>query len=413
MRVLMINKFYHLRGGTERYVFDMTRVLERQGHEVIPFAMRHPENVDTRYGDYFVREISYDRARARRPLANMSAAVRAVYSREAGRRLDALITHARPELAYLHNIHHQLSLSILPVLAARGVFTVWRLHDYSLVCPNGLLFTQGSVCERCRGHRYHECVRRRCRRESRAASLVAALASYSDRWLRLADRVNVFLAPSRFLFEKMVEFGLDRGRLRVSPNFIDVAAFDSALRESSTAGLAAADGLLYAGRLSPEKGVDVLIRAMVGLPECRLVIAGDGPQRRELEALARSAAPGRVAFLGRRTTSEVLRALRACRFVVAPSVWYENCPYAVLEAFAARKPVIASRIGGIPELVEEGATGRLFPPGDPGALAEEIRRLWHDRDETRRLGENGRARVEQQFTADAHYAEFLRTVSAM
>jgi glycosyltransferase involved in cell wall biosynthesis len=412
MRVLMINKFYYLRGGTERYVFDMTRVLERHGHEVIPFAMRHAENRDTHYSTYFVEEISLAGARARRPLANMRAAVRAIYSREAGRRLDALIEDTRPDVAYLHNIHHQLSLSILPVLGARGVPTVWRLHDYSLHCPNGLLFSKGAVCERCRGHRYHECFRRVCRSESRAASLVAALASYSDRWLRLADPVGVYVAPSRFLLEKMVELGLDRRRLRVSPNFIDVPAFDAALRESSTDGRSEADGLLYCGRLSREKGVNVLIRAMAELPDCRLWIAGDGPQRRDLEALAASAAPGRVAFVGRRSTPEVLRMLREARIVIAPSVWYENCPYAILEAFAAAKPVIASQIGGIPELVEDGTTGRLFPPGDAGALAEEIRRLWSDRDERRRLGENARARIERDLTAEAHYAQFMDEVSA-
>lgn len=413
MRVLMINKFYHLRGGTERYVFDMARVLERHGHEVIPFAMRHADNHTTRYSGYFVEEISYERATARRPLANLRAAVRAIYSNEARRRLEALIASARPDVAYLHNIHHQLSLSIVAVLGAHGIPTVWRLHDYSLFCPNGLFFSKGSVCDRCSGHRYHECVGRRCRNGSRAASLVAALASYSDHWLKLANRVNAYVAPSRFLLDKMVALGLDRGRLHVSPNFIDVTAFDSALRESSTAGGSNADGLLYCGRLSREKGVDVLIRAMAALPDCRLRIAGDGPERRELETLAHSVAPERLEFVGHCSMADVLRALRESRIVIVPSVWYENCPYSILEAFAARKPVIASRIGGIPELVADGETGRLVPPGDARALADGIRRLWDDPHEARRLGENARARIERHFTADGHYAQFMQMASAI
>ena len=157
----------------------------------------------------------------------------------------------------------------------------------------------------------------------------------------------------------------------------------------------------------------VLIRAMARLPECRLRIAGDGPQRRDLEALAESAAPGRVAFLGRRSAPDVLRALGESRIVIVPSVWYENCPYAILEAFAARKPVVASRIGGIPELVDEGATGQLVPPGDAGALAEAIRRLWNDSHEARRLGERARARIERDFSAEAHYEQFVQTVTAI
>ncbi|MEJ2212151.1 MAG: glycosyltransferase [Anaerolineae bacterium] len=301
IKILLINKFYYLRGGTERYCFDVTRLLRQEGHTVIPFSMAHERNLDGEYARYFVDEISLERSTGqRRPLANLWAAARAVYSPQARHRLAQLIDDERPDLAYLHNIHHQISLSILPLLKARGIPIVWRLHDYSLFCPNSMFYSRGSICEACAGGRYHHIVLRRCRRGSRAASLVACLGSYVDRWLQLADCVDLFIAPSRFLKDKMVQHGLDAERLVVQPNFIPPDRFDPAPWPASPGeGQAHGAGyLLYFGRLSAEKGVGTLIRAMGRLPDRELVIAGDGPRRRDLEGLALRLASGRVRFTG-------------------------------------------------------------------------------------------------------------------
>jgi len=150
MRVLMINKFYYVRGGTERYCFDMTKLLQRKGHTVIPFSMTHESNWESAYARYFVEEISFERsANLWRPLTSLTAAMRAIYSQEARRKLDGLIREERPDIAYLHNIHHQISLSILPVLKKHEIPIIWRLHDYSLFCPNSLFYSREAVCEAC------------------------------------------------------------------------------------------------------------------------------------------------------------------------------------------------------------------------------------------------------------------------
>jgi glycosyltransferase involved in cell wall biosynthesis len=413
MKVLLINKFYYVRGGTERYCFDLAELLQRKGHKVIPFSMAHEKNLECEYAPYFVDEISLDRSNdLRRPLATLRAAARAIYSYQAQRNLKMLISETRPDVAYLHNIHHQISLSILPVLKRQRIPIVWRLHDYALFCPNSLFYSQGAVCEACGGGHYYQIVLRACRRGSRGASLVACLGSYLDRWLRLADQVDLFIAPSHFLRAKMIKHGLEADRVVVQPNFVDVHPFAPAPPRPARR-LGQGEGYwLYAGRLSKEKGVETLIRAVAQVPEVRLKIAGDGPQRAELQAQARERGEGRITFAGHLSPDGVREVLQAARAIVVPSEWYENCPYTILEAFAAGKPVIASNIGGIPELVRDGWDGLLFKAGDADDLAERIRLLASDLCKSEELGSHARQKVEQDLAAEAHYRGFLEICSS-
>lgn len=415
-KILLVNKFYYLRGGTERYCFDVTRLLRQEGHTVIPFSMAHERNLDSKYTPYFVDEISLERSTDwRRPLAVLKAAGRAVYSPQARHSLKQLIDDERPDLAYLHNIHHQISLSILPLLKGHGIPIVWRLHDYSVFCPNSLFYSQGAVCEACAGGRYYHIVLRRCRRGSRAASLVACLGSCLDRWLRLADCVDLFIAPSHFLKDKMVQHGLDAQRLVVQPNFIPPDRFDPA-PPPTWPGEEAADGegyLLFFGRLSEEKGVKTLIEAMARLPDSKLVIAGDGPQRSGLESLAARVAGRRIRFTGYQPPEKLQATLRRASLVIVPSEWYENCPYAILEAFAAGKPVVASRIGGIPELVQHGQDGLLFEAGNALELADCIRTLAVDDRRRRRLGQSARKKIEKLYRPQSHYAGLMEILGGL
>jgi glycosyltransferase involved in cell wall biosynthesis len=416
MNILMINKFYYLRGGTERYCFDMTRLLERKGHQVIPFSMVHEKNLESAYAPYFVQEISLEHsANPRRPLASLTAAMKAIYSWEAGQKLEALIHKERPDIAYLHNIHHQISLSILPVLKKHRIPIIWRLHDHSLFCPNSLFYCRGAVCEACAGGCYYQIALRRCRRGSRAASLVAALGSYLDHWLRLPDLVELFIAPSQFLKAKMIQHGLDAERLIVQPNFVELDPFELPLSLLTTGlrGEERESYLLYFGRLSEEKGVRTLIQAVAQVPDCRLEIVGDGPQRQELEVLAERIARGRIEFAGYQWMERLLVTLQGARLVVLPSEWYENCPYAILEAFAVGKPVIASDIGGIPELVRDGQDGLLFEPGNVEMLADRIRLLLHDNDAVQRFGHSGRRKMEEKYGANLHYTTFMQVCSTL
>ncbi len=381
MRILVANKFYWPKGGAERVMFDLNRGYESAGHEVVPFSMRSSRNVATPWERHFVSEVDYTRKRSL--LAKVGVAGRTIWSREAASRMRALVRESRPDVAHLHNIHHQLSPSIVDVLRQEGIPAVHTLHDYKVLCPSYLFYTEGALCERCKGGRFHEAIVHRCIQGSIGASAVAAAEMTFHRLARTLERgVRLVVAPSRFLAQKLAEFGVDGARVRVVPNGVDLESMQPA--ESG------GDAFVFAGRLSPEKGLGVLIDALSRAPGVHLVAAGEGPMGAELRERAERAVPGRVEWLGARTREDVLARVRGARALVLPSLVYENAPLAALEAAALGVPVIASRLGGIPEIVRDGETGLLVPENDPAALADAMARLSRDATLASRLGRRAR-----------------------
>ncbi len=399
MRILVVNKFYWEKGGSERVLFDLAHGYAAAGHEVIPFAMASPRNLPTPWADRFAPEVRWEGGGG---LATLRAAAGVIHSGEAKRRLAALLRDARPDVAHLHNFHHQLSPSIVDALREAGVPAVHTLHDYKVVCPNYLLFTRGDVCRRCAGGRYLQAVVHRCVRGSAAASAVAAVESAWHRARRTLERgIRVFVAPSRFLADEVRAMGF-RGRLEVVPNGLDVDAIPAATRPG--------EGFLYAGRLAHEKGVATLVEAALADPALGVTIAGDGP---DADALRRAAAraPDRVRFCGALPRAELLARLRSARAVVMPSLWHENAPLAALEAAASAVPVIASRRGGLPEIVRDGENGILVPPGDPEALAKAMRSLQDSPDLAARLGRRGRAIAAGEYRVSDQVARMLELLA--
>lgn len=390
MRILVANKFYWPKGGSERVMFDLSGAWERAGHEVAPFSMASAENRATPWARHFVPEVRYEDVRG---LGKLGAAARSVWSRDAHRRITAMIREFRPDVAHLHNIHHQLSPSIVDALREAGVPTVHTLHDYQLVCPNYLMYTEGRPCERCLSGRFHHAVTHRCVRGSRAASAVAALEMTLHRVRRTMERgVARFVSPSRFLAGKLSRAGFPPAAIRVVPNGVRPEEFPPAERAGS--------GFLYAGRLSVEKGVGSLLQAVAATESLRLTVAGTGPEEPLLRELAARIAPGRIDFVGHLDRPVLLEAVRASRAVVLPSEWYENAPLSALEAMASGVPVVAADLGGLPEIVRDGKTGVTFPSGDVPALAAALTRLDASPEEARRLGARGREVVEEEYSLD-------------
>jgi glycosyltransferase involved in cell wall biosynthesis len=396
-RLLSVNSYHYPRGGADNVYFRHAALMEELGWRNAYFAMHHPRNLATEWSRFFVDEIEFGHAYS---LAQkVVKAGQVIWSFEAQRRLRRLLAEFRPDVAHLHNIYHHLSPSILPVLRKAGVPTVMTAHDLKIACPSNKMYNASGVCERCRGGRVHNVVRFRCVQGSLAASAVVAAEAVVNGTLRsYRDNVDRIVVPSRFFLEKFVEWGWPREMFRYVPNWLDATRIESDPRPGGY--------FLYLGRLSPEKGVDTLIRAarQAGV---RLAVAGDGPMRAGLEALAGGAA-GRIEFLGFRSGDELARILRGARAVVAPSACYENAPLSVLEALAAGKPLIGSRIGGIPELVDEGRTGWLFPAGDVDALAGLLGEVSATPDATlEAMGREGRARVERDFSRSGYVEAML------
>ena len=394
LRILHVNKFLYRRGGAESYMEDLAGLQAAAGHEVAFFGMRHPQNPRLPYERHFPSYVEFGEPgipTGRR----LQAAGRMLHSRSAARGVAAIADEFRPDVAHLHNVYHQLSPSILRPLAARGVPIVMTLHDYKLACPSYQFLDHGEVCEACLGGHFWHAAARRCKDGSLSASALLAVESYAHSITGAYRPVGRFICPSRFLARKMAEAGVFPDRMRHVGHFVDAGA--APVKE------APGGPILYAGRLSHEKGVDVLIDAVarVGL-ETEVVVAGDGPARPALEARAAAAAPGRVRFLGRVAKDEVQRLMATALVTVLPSRWHENQPMVVIESFAAGTPVVGTTLGGIPELVEDGVTGATVPPNDPVRLAGALESLARDPGRAMSMGVLARRRVRDEFSPERH-----------
>jgi len=406
MKVLQVNRFFSNRGGAETVFFKTIGLLERSGHEVVTFSMRDPDNLPSPYSDYFVEQV--DLRGNRRLAGNLQparwlAASRALYSREARRKIEALIEATKPDVAHLHSIYHQLSPSIFGALRRHRIPTVLTLHDYKLVCPSSLMFANGSICERCRGGKFYHAVLQGCVHGSHLKGAFCATESYLHTALGLYKKgVDIYVAPSQFMKGQMAKFGLDAERIVHVPNPLDIEGYKPS---DSHEGY-----FVYTGRLEPAKGVATLLRAVAASTKARSVelrVAGDGEQRAELEAFCRAEGLSNVKFLGWLPQEELASLLRRALFAVVPSQWYEVFSLATLEAQAFGKTVIAARIGGIPELVTDGDDGLLFEPGDVEGLSGKIETLLSDPDRAVEMGRRARQRAEKASDPAQQYRQLM------
>ena len=378
MRVLLVNKFHYRKGGSEAYYFALAEGLRSKGHEVAFFSMQDDRNLPCEQARYFVssREYNEPTSLARR----LGSATSLIYSREAKRKFDALCREFRPDVIHLNLVHRQISFSILDAPAAQGVPVVYTAHDYVLVCPAyTMLDGGGNVCDDCLDGHFTHCAHKRCVKSSLAKSALAVAEAEFLRRHGSYGKVGLFVAPSAFMRDKLVEGGIPAHKVVTMQNF----APDGLRERAGDVGDAtdhAHPYLLFFGRLSHEKGIELLVRAfLAALPslpgDWSLVIAGDGPRRDALRGLLGEArGADHVRLVGFKDGDELRRLVGRASFAVVPSVWRENMPYSIIEAFAQGTPVIGTRIGGIPELVVEGRTGLSCEAGDVGSLAQAIGR---------------------------------------
>jgi glycosyltransferase involved in cell wall biosynthesis len=390
--ILQVNKFFYEKGGSERYLFMQRDALTARGHRVIDFSMQHPDNLPSPHAHHFVPNRDYGGGDRWRALRDGGSFIR---SREAAARVDALIGETRPDVAHLHNIYHQITPSILPVLARHGIPVFMTLHDYKLVCPNYTLFANGAYCERCLQGHFHHAVLERCHEGSLARSALLALEAWWQRTSGVYDAVSTFFAPSRFMRDLMIRAGFEPSRVVYLPSFIPEPAPGTA---PPAIPFEAGRYLLYAGRLSHEKGIATLLRALDDATP--LVVCGDGPLRASLETQARERGL-RVYFAGHVAKDRLDAITRGALAAVLPAEWPENAPFAVLEAAVLGTPVIVSNMGGLPEMAE-CVGGVVFDAGNAGALRDAIRALAAQPEAARARARAGRVRALAHYHRDAH-----------
>ena len=386
MKVLLANKYFFLKGGAERVFFQERDYLKSEGVQVVDFAMTHKDNLPSPFEEHFVSNIDYyDCPNLKSKLAQ---GVKFIHSLEAVNKISALAAKEKPDIAHLHNIYHQLTPSIIPALKKHGAKVVMSLHDGKLICPAYLMLNQGGICTNCSDGSFWRPFATNCQKAI-GRGLLFMLEAYWHKWARSYEQVDLFLTPSFFLKE-LVSKTLPARRIQVLRNGVELTSFEAVSDDQGYA--------LYLGRLSREKGLETLgeahKRVETSVP---LKVVGTGP----LEEKLRMHYP-MVEFLGYKTGAELKNILAHCALVVIPSEWYENCSMVVLEAMAMGKPVIGSKVGGIPEQVDDGKTGLLFEMGNADDLAKKMEMLMRDCGLRRKMGEAARRKVEQEYSFAMH-----------
>lgn len=367
MNILMVNKFLYPKGGAETYTLQLGAYLSAQGHHVEYFGMAHPANTVGNRWDLYTTSMDFH---SNRLLSYATYPTKIIYSAEARRKLSALLTQFQPDVLHLNNFNYQLTPSILLAAAdyrettRRDLRIVYTAHDSQLVCPNHLMFRPADrqVCEQCLDGSALHCIRGKCIHNSVLRSSLGALEYTYWRKRNVYDLLDVILCPSTFLKNKLDSDPTLAKKTVMLRNFVAPAPAVNSQKQNY---------ILYFGRFSEEKGIHILLDACRALPNIPFRFAGSGP----LESLIANIP--NVQNVGFRSGQDLHALIQGARFSVAPSQCYENCPFSVMESIMNGTPVLGSDRGGIPELIDPGHTGWLFPPKDNAALQTELQRLWN------------------------------------
>ncbi len=379
MKVLLVHNFYQSSSpsGEDAVFRNEVGLLKKRGVEVITYERHNDELGNGPQG--------------------LKRGFRAIWSDEAYRDLKDLIRKERPEVAHFHNIWYLISPSAYAACREAGIPVVQTLHNFRMFCANGLFMREGRVCEECLGKMPWRGIAYGCYRNSRLYSIPVAVSEAFHRakgtW---TEKIDAYIALTEFGKQKFVQCGLPEEKIFVKPNFF----------EGDIRGATAEDYGIFLGRLSAEKGLDTMLRALRNLGKASPVmvkIAGDGPSRRRYEGTTEEWGLRNVEFLGGMAHADCMDLLARARFLVMPAICYENFPMAVVEAFACGKPVIASNLGAMASIIRDRETGLLFQPGNPEDLASKMEWMIENRDACNEMGRNARAEFEAKYTSERNF----------
>lgn len=395
MKVLLVNKFHWLKGGSEKYYFELAELLKEHGHEVAFFSMKDEKNIKTGDKEYFVDKIDLNKG-------SKLKAFDVIYSRANYKKMKKALEDFKPDIVHINNFQRQLSASIIKAIKKKNIPIVFTAHDVQAVCPAITMMDNNKcICEKCKGGKYLNCIKKKCNKGSTLKSIIGAVEGYYYRAKKIyTKKINYIITPSNFYKTKFVEDGIPDYKIQALHNFVDLKQYDLEVTDEGYA--------LYFGRLSKEKGILNLVNAFVKLEKGTLYIAGEGPEKENIEKIINeNNLQERVKLLGFLNADEMKETIRKCRFVVVPSIWYENCPYSVMEALAIGKPVIGANIGGIPELIQEAKTGLVYKFDDIEDLANKMKIFFEDAELAEQFGKNAKEEAKELYGKEKYYQRIL------
>lgn len=408
LNIVAVNSRFFLSGGPERYLFNFIDLFTQKNHRVIPFSLRYQQNQPSPYSNYFVKPLGREDQIYFRDLSlNLKTILRlmsrSLYSFEVKKTLSKLIQKEKVKLVYLLQHSGTLSPSIIHASKKLGVPVVLRSSDFFLMCLNGLFLKKGQVCEACLQKSLWQGVKDSCVRDSFSLSLFRALTLSFHRFLKIYDRVDAFAAPSLLMTQKLKELGIPSKKVHHLPTFLNATHIEPQYQSDPY--------ILYFGRISFEKGIYTLAKAWQKLNRKseKLIFVGGSHNGEDLRFKkwleTREIDNVEVRPFQDQTSLGGLIS-KAC-FTVVPSICYENMPHTLLESFAYGKPVIASNLGSIPEVVRDQIDGLLFEPGNRSDLAEKINTLLTHPQKRVEMGKNARRHLEEDFSPERHYENLM------
>lgn len=398
MKILMINKFLYPRGGAETYMLKLGEYFSRAGHQVEYFGMYDEKNTVGNSAGMYTSNMDFHGGGAERFLYPFKI----IYSFEAKSKLGRVLDEFRPDVVHMNNINFQLTPSVIDAVKERGIPLVQTVHDYQMICPNHLLYNleEGAVCERCIQGSKWNCAKYKCIHGSRVKSIIGSIEACLYRARRTYEKVDRYICPSRFLEDKLLSGGeMYRGKTEVIHNFIELP--DMAELAGADERIKKGDYVVFFGRLSREKGVELIAEATRLMPDTVFKVAGSGELKSVLRGL------DNVKLLGFLTGTELQSLIAEARVAVVPSIVYENCPLSILEANTLGTPVVTVNVGGMAELVEDGVTGAFVSELSGAGLAETLRRVLADSAALERMSENCLARRKDMITLDKYCERVL------
>ena len=404
MKIALVNYRYFISGGPERYYFNIKEILEKQGHEIIPFSIKSSRNLPNDYEKYFLDIVDDEVyfAQAKKSLKVVfKSFTRMFYSFEAKRKFKQLLKDTRPDLVYIMQYHNKISPSIIDAAQSLNIPIIHRISDFQYMCPNALFYNDmKGVCEDCLKGKPLSCVKYKCVLNSTVYSAIKAAAKGLHDSMEVHKKINAFVVPSSFTLGKLNEYGIPNEKLNHIPTFFNLKEENPIVEYKPF--------VLFVGRIEKQKGLMTLVKAFEGT-DYNLKIIGfsnDGYENELKNHL--QGKKHNIEFLGKMSFEKIVPYLKSCLCTVVPSEWYDNFPNVILESFAYKKAVVATDFGSLPELVHNHQTGLTFNYADEEDLRDKISYLFEHQDEARTMGEEGFRNILSHYSPNEHYKQLIR-----
>ena len=423
MRIILVNYRYFISGGPERYYFNIKAILEKNGHEVIPFSVKSSRNLPNDYEKYFLDivddEVYFAQAKKKTPKMILKSFTRMFYSFEAKKKMKQLISDTKPDLVYIMQMHNKISPSIVYAAKEMKVPVIHRISDFQYMCPNALFYNDRiGVCEDCLKGKRMSCVKYKCVLNSPVYSGIKMMAKWMHDIMKVHRLIDAFVVPSEFTLGRLHEYGIPMEKLNHIPTFFNLKEVNPEVEYKPF--------VLFVGRIEKQKGLMSLVKAFETIPyELKIIgFSNDGFEDELKQYLGRPingdlnveettayGKNGNVHFLGRKKFEDIVPYLKSCMCTVVPSEWYDNFPNVVLESYAYKKAVIATDFGSLQYMVDEGNTGMKFRYADLDDLRRCVSYMIEHPEESKTMGENAYKLIETKYSPDSHYNKLIELMN--